>query len=235
MRGPYGLDIIDDCRRCPIKQDHLFCNLPMNILQHLTQIKATAIYPKAAVLFSQGQQPRGIFVLCVGRAKLSASTCAGKTLITKIAVHGDVLGLGAVISNRQYEVTAEMMEPGQADFIPRNEFLEFMNKHQEVALRLTKQLSRDYFEAYDAVCTLGLAISPAEKLAKLLLSWHGSNGQLMFSHEEIAEMIGSTRETVTRLFSAFKKKDLLHVKGAKLIILNKGKLQDIQSNLASLK
>lgn len=233
MRAPYGLTILDNCLTCSVREEHLFCNLSHGTLQRLNEIKSTAVYPKSAVLFIEGQQPRGVFVLCAGKAKLSTSSSQGKTLITKISQAGDVLGLNAAISNHPYEVTAEMIEPGQANFIPRDALLQFLKDHGEVALRVAEQLSRNYYTAYEEIRTLGLTTSPAEKFAKLLLSWYPekllTNGQaqvkLTLTHEEIAEMIGTTRETVSRLFSDFKKKQLLQVKGSTLVLRNKGALE----------
>jgi CRP/FNR family transcriptional regulator len=63
------------------------------------------------------RQPRGVFVLCAGKAKLFTSSSQGKTIITKFSEAGDVRGLNATISDRPYEVTDEMVEPGQAKFI----------------------------------------------------------------------------------------------------------------------
>jgi CRP/FNR family transcriptional regulator len=225
------LNILDNCLTCPVREEHLFCNLPGPALQKLNEIKSTAVYPKAAMLFIEGQQPRGVFVLCTGKVKLSTSSKEGKTIITKVSDAGDVLGLNATVSNRPYEVTAEMVEPGQANFIPRDPFLQFLREHGEVAVRVAEQLSRNYYTAYEEIRTLGLASSPSEKFAKLLLSWsnakdaNGSQVRLTLTHEEIAEMIGTTRETVSRLFSEFKKKQLLQVKGATLTIRNKEALQ----------
>ena len=233
MRTPYGLTILDDCLTCPVWEEHLFCNLPHAAVKELNEIKSTATYPKSAVLFIEGQQPRGVFVLCAGKAKLSTTSSEGKTLITSISQSGDVLGLNAAISNHPYEVTAEMIEPGQANFIPRDALIQFLKKHGEVALRVAEQLSRNYYTAYEEIRTLGLTTSPAEKFAKLLLSWYPekppTNGQaqvkLTLTHEEIAEMIGTTRETVSRLFSDFKKKQLVQVKGSTLIFNNRGALE----------
>ena len=210
-----------------------FLQLPMDALQKLNEIKSTAVYPKSAVLFIEGQQPRGVFVLCAGKVKLSTSSSEGKTLITKLSEAGDVLGLNATISNHPYEVTAEMIEPGQANFIPRDALLQFLREHGEVALRVAEQLSLNYYTAYEGIRILGLTSSPAEKFAKLLLSWYPAKGQtngqaqvkLTLTHEEIAEMIGTTRETVSRLFSDFKKKQLLQVKGSTLVLRNKGALE----------
>jgi CRP/FNR family cyclic AMP-dependent transcriptional regulator len=235
MRVPYGLNIIDNCIVCPVREEHLFCNLSLPVLQKLNEIKSTAVYPKGAMLFIEGQQPRGVFVLCTGKAKLSVSSTEGKTVILNLADAGDVLGLNATISNRPYELTAEMMEPGQANFIARDALLQFLRENGEVALPVAQQLSRNYYSAFEEVRMLGLASSPAEKLAKLLLSWSEgavesrdpSQIKLTLTHEEIAEMIGTTRETVSRLFSEFKKKDLLELRGATLIIRNRPALEHL--------
>ncbi len=233
MRAPYGLNIIDNCLNCRVREEHLFCNPPLPALQKLNEIKSTAIYPKSAMLFIEGQLPRGIFVLCTGKAKLSTSSSEGKTVILKISEPGDVLGLNATISTRPYEVTAEMVEPGQANFIGRDALLHFLREHGEVALRVAEQLSHNYYSAYEEVRTLGLATLPSEKFAKLLLSWSAnaahstdaSHIKLTLTHEEIAEMIGTSRETVSRLFSEFKRKQLLQMKGSTLIIRNKPALE----------
>src|SRR6266851_8501000 len=76
---------------------------------------------------------------CAGKVKLSTSSSEGKTLITKISDAGDILGLNAAISNHPYEVTAEMIEPGQANFIPREALLQFLKDHGEVSLRVAQQ------------------------------------------------------------------------------------------------
>ena len=102
-------------------------------------------------------------------------------------------------------------------------------------MRVAEQLSRNYYTAYEEIRTLGLTNSPAEKFAKLLLSWssdsqgagNGSQVRLTLTHEEIGEMIGTTRETVSRLFAEFKRKQLLQLKGSTLIIRNKAALKKI--------
>jgi CRP/FNR family transcriptional regulator, cyclic AMP receptor protein len=235
MRAPYGLNILDNCLTCPVREEHLFCNLTVQATQRLNDIKSTAVYPKGAMLFIEGQQPRGVFVLCVGKVKLSTSSREGKTIITKLSESGDVLGLNAVISNRPYEVTAEMMEPGQANFIARDSLLHFLKEYGEVAVRVAEQLSRNYYTAYEEIRTLGLTTSPSEKFAKLLLSWSSktahdngtSSVKLTLTHEEIAEIIGTTRETVSRLFSDFKKRQLLQLKGSTLVLRNLPALEKI--------
>jgi CRP/FNR family transcriptional regulator len=233
MKSPYGLNILDNCTTCPVREQHLFCNLSPSAVQKLNDITSAAVYPRAAMLFIEGQQGRGVFVLCSGKAKLSTTSLEGKTIITKISEHGDVLGLNATISNRPYEVTAEMLEPGQANFIAADALLRFLHDYGEVAIRVAQQLSCNYYSAYDKIRMLGLTISPEQRLAKVLLSWsteredsdHSLRLRLLLTHDEIAEMIGTTRETVTRLFADFKKKQFIQSKGSSLLILNKSALK----------
>jgi CRP-like cAMP-binding protein len=96
------------------------------------------------------------------QGKLSTTSREVKTIITKIAEHGDVLGLNANISNYPYEVTAEMMEPGQANFIPSDALLKFLHDYGEVALRVAQQLSHNYYSAHDEILTLGVT-KPRDK------------------------------------------------------------------------
>lgn len=235
MRSPYGLQVIENCLTCPYREDRLFCNLPAPVLERLAKITSTATYPKGATLFVEGQQPRGVFIICIGHVKLSTSAADGKTLIVRIAEPGDLLGLPGSISGRPYEVTAEVLEPTQANFIARNDFLNFLRAHGEAALRVAQQLSETYHSAYAEMRTIGLSHSAGEKLARFLLEWASGQKQengavkitMTLTHEEIAQTIGASRETVTRLFSDFKKKQLLQVKGSTLIIKNRAALENI--------
>jgi CRP/FNR family cyclic AMP-dependent transcriptional regulator len=233
MKSPYGLNIIDNCTACPLREQHLFCNLSPSASQRLNDITSAAVYPRGAVLFVEGQQGRGAFVLCTGKAKLSATSREGKTIITKISEHGDVLGLSASIGKHPYEVTAEMIEPGQANFIASDVLLQFLHGYGDVAIRVAQQLSHNYYSAFEQIRILGLTTSPGKRFAKILLGWSAGRGDsnhfpslnLVLTHEEIGEMIGSTRETVSRLFADFKKKQFIQSKGSSLVILNKSALE----------
>lgn len=233
MRAPYGLQIIESCVSCPCRQDRLFCDLPSAAVKRLGEITNSATYPKGATLFVEGQAARGVFIICNGHVKLSTSAADGKTLILKIADPGEVLGLPATISGKPYEVSAEVIEPTQANFISKSDFQNFLRDHGEAALRVARELSETYYSAFDEMRTIGLSNSAGEKLARFILEWAASqpNGghplkiTLSLTHEEIAQMIGSSRETVTRLFADFKKRDLLQVKGSTLLIKDKAALE----------
>src|SRR5271166_6211726 len=235
--SPYGLDIIESCLACKMRAEHIFCDLPPTALQAFENIKYATAYPKGAVLFVEGQTPRGIFVLCKGRVKLSICSTDGKTLILKIAEPGEVLGLSATVSGKPYELTAETIDPCQVNFVKRDDFLRFLKEHSDACLRVAEQLSEKYNTACHEIRSLGLSHSAAEKLANLLLEWSVKNGgarqpdrlKLPLTHEEIAQMIGTSRETVTRLFADFKKRQLIQLKGSTLVIRNRAALENLVS------
>ena len=235
MRAPYGLEIIESCLSCPHREDGLFCSLPPPAVQKLAAITSAAVYPKGATLFVEGQSPRGVFVLCSGKVKLSTSSADGRSLILRISESGEVLGLPATVTGKPYELTADVIEPTQANFISREDFLHFLREHGEAALRVAQQLGETYHSAIAEMRTIGLSHSAAEKLARFLLDLSAAheeeNGKvrltLTLTHEEIAQMIGTSRETVTRVFANFKHQRLVEVHGSSLIITNKSGLQDI--------
>ena len=200
MLSPYGLDIIESCLTCKMRADRIFCDLPTTALESFEAIKYATAYPKGAVLFVEGQAPRGIFVLCKGRVKLSICAADGKTLIMKIAEPDEVLGLSASVSGKPYELTAETIDPCQVNFVKREDFLRFLKQHADACFKVAEQLSEKYSNACHEVRSLGLSHSAGEKLAKLLLEWSSKNGEaskqeprlkLALTHEEIAQMIGN--------------------------------------------
>jgi CRP/FNR family cyclic AMP-dependent transcriptional regulator len=235
MHAPYGLEIIENCLNCLHREERLFCDLPAAALQRLSAITTASSYPKGATLFVEGQPPRGVFILCNGKVKLSTSSADGKTLILRIADVGEVLGLAAVVSGKEYQAAADVLEPTQAKFIARNDFLAFLRDHGEASLRVAQQLAENYHHSLTEMRTIALSHSAGEKLARFLLDWTAEhregNGEirvtLTLTHDEIAQMIGASRETVTRLFTDFKKKQLLEVKGSTVIIRNKPGLERI--------
>jgi CRP/FNR family transcriptional regulator len=239
MLSPYGMEIVESCITCKLRTDRIFCDLPAAALQAFENIKYATAYPEGAVLFVEGQMPRGIFVLCKGSVKLSINSPSGRTVIVKLADPGEVLGLSATISGKPYEVTAETLDPCQVNFVKREDFLHFLKDDVEACFKVAEQLSEKYHNACKEAGSLGLSHSAAEKLAKLLLEWSAKNGdgakadprlKLRLTHEEIAQMIGTSRETVTRLFAELKKRQILQSKGSTMVIRNTAALREIANH-----
>ena len=192
-----------------------------------------SILPAGAILFVEGQTPRGIFILCSGKVKLSTTSKEGKVLILKQAEAGEALGLSATISGMNYEMTAEPCTPCQLNFINRTNLMNLLQCESEVGVHAAQWLSRDFQAAYRDIHDLVLARSSAGKLAKLLLSCAPAGVQesaefrlrSTMTHEEMAQRIGSSRETVTLLLSDLKKKRLIRLEGATLVIRDRPALE----------
>lgn len=234
MKGPYGFELNDNCQSCKLRGNGFFCQLSGAALKDLDAIKFTSAYPAGAVLFIERQTARGVYVLCEGEVKLSVSSSEGKKLILRIAKPGEVLGLGSALAGTPHEITAETLRPTQVAFIPRDAFLRFVAKHPEVYPAIAGQLGSHYQVACEQLRNLGLSASAPGKLAKLLLDFavtgqqtkEGTRIKLPLTHEEIAEFIGTTRETVTRTLSEFKSQHLVELRGSSLIIEDREALEE---------
>jgi len=233
MNSPYGLDIIDNCSECTLTTPGFFCKFSPATLQSLTEVSHKSVLPAGAILFVEGQAPRGMFILCSGKVNLSTTSREGKILILKTAEAGEALGLSAAISGMGYESTAETDTPCQLNFVDRKHLLELMESHSEVGMHTAQCLSRDFQTAYRDIHDLVLTRSSAGKLARLLLSHSPTLGveaaetriHSAMTHEEMAQRIGASRETVTRLLGSLKKKQLIRLDGPTLVIRDRSALE----------
>lgn len=239
MLSPYGLEVVESCLSCQLRTQRFLCDLGPAALQAFEHIKAVTTYPKGAVLFVQGQTPRGIFLLCQGQVKLSMGSTDGRQLITRIAEAGDVMGLSATVSGKPYELTAETMVPCQVNFVKREDFLRFLNSHSDACIKVAEHLSKKYLGLCQEMRSLALSDSASQKLAQLLVEWCLRGGEankpephlkIVLSREEISQMIGTSRETVTRTLRDFRKRQILQSKGATLVIRDKAALKLIATS-----
>ena len=167
--------------------------------------------------------------------KLTTTSRDGKTLILRIAQAGEVLGLHGTVSGKPYELTAETLQPCQLDFVKRDDFLKFLQRHADACLNAAQHLSQNCQSAYEMIRSLGLSHSVSEKLARLLLEWAGDGEQtkdgirikIALTHEEIAQLIGTSRETVTRVLGEFRDKQFAQLRGSTLLITNRAALEKL--------
>lgn len=201
-------------------------NSPLRAIPGIDRVRRSRIYARGQVVFREGHMARGIYVLSSGRAKVSISSADGRKLIIRIANGGEVLGLYAGLTGRPFEATAEIVEGGRVDFISRHDLLNLLGQ-QAFGLDLVEMFSRQFSDLIDHTRMLALSESALEKLARLILRWgrdfgertsEGVRVRLVLTQEEIAQIIGASRETVTRLFSALKRDQIIRVKRDALVI-----------------
>jgi CRP/FNR family cyclic AMP-dependent transcriptional regulator len=234
VKTPYGLEIIDNCPECKCSQPGFFCSFSARAVKCLEQTSHHTTLPAGAILFVEGQIPRGIFVLCSGRVKLSTASRDGKVLILKFAEAGEALGLSAAISGMNYEMTAETATPCQLNYVDRKNLMTLIEEHSEVGMHAAQALSREFQFAYRDMHDLVLARSSTGKLARLLLlsctpAAVADQAEVRvrsgMTHEEMAQRIGASRETVTRLLSDLKRRHLIRLDGSTLVIRDRPALE----------
>lgn len=236
MKYAQNLQMPENCMGCSLRKTNWFCGFSSELLKSFSAISRPSFYPGGALLFVEGQRPRGAFIICAGRVKLSTTSREGKVLILKVAGPGEVLGLSAVVSGSAYETTAETVGPCQINFAEGENMLRLIEKNAELSLRSIRALSTEFQSVYRDIHELVLARSSAGKLARLLLAWTRPEGgktdtvpgiPASLTHEEMAQMIGASRETVTRLLGDLKKKELIRVEGSMLVIRDRPALEQM--------
>jgi len=231
----FGKLRISECEACTYRSSRPFCNLSEEALEAFGAIGTKAAFPRGAVIFAEGDRADSVVLLCTGQAKLSCTSRDGKTMILKIAGPGDVLGLGAVVAGTAYELTAQTVEPVQINTIRRKEFLAFLNQYGEASMHAAQALGSEYKTAFMDARLLALATSASSRLARVLIDWARSaaNGKaelkftMALTHEELGNMSGTSRETVTRLLGKFQREKLIEIHGATIRILNPEKLEEM--------
>lgn len=223
-----------DCESCSLRIHRDFSTAA---LRDFELIGIQMRLPKGAVLFQEGNPADAIAVLYKGQVKLQSTSREKKTVILNIAMPGDVLGLGAVISGRCHEVTAETLQPSSVKSIRRDEFLSFLSRHRQANMHAARILSEDYRSAFFDANHLARAPSAIGRLASVLLdlsrNCSGEEAQQRFTmaltHEELANLAGISRETVTRMLSRFKRERWIQVHGSSMTILARERLLQLAS------
>ena len=198
------------CNDCPVQRS--FCPLPADLRTVFEALKTTTALDKGETFFHEGEPCRSVFVICSGYVKLTTASSEGKVLLLRFAGPGDLLGVAeAVLGNAPYECSGVAAEPVLVAVIPSDTFLRFVGAYPDTCVRLTLALSEQYKAAQRETRFLAFGETSTARLARLLMDWSAERGRTdadgvhipsRVTHTEIAQSIGSTRETVTRILGA---------------------------------
>lgn len=178
------------------------------------------LHARGRVLFAEGEPTRGVYILRNGRAAVSISSSEGRVVILRMAHAGDVLGLNSVLRNGFYDVTVKTLEPCHTAFISRTELIEVMGKSRAGAQAVLSILSRELAELTERARSLLLPQTASARIARLLLEWCTQSTQIdkFLTQEEIAQMICSSRETVTRLLTSMSRGNIIRITSDSIVI-----------------
>jgi CRP/FNR family transcriptional regulator len=208
------------------------------VLADLELATSTISLPAQAPLFSQGDDARCLYLICSGYMKLTAGRTHDRQMIVRVAGPGSMLGLYAVLSHGMYEVSAESLTPAQLRPVERDRFLSFLRAHKEAQMRAVQCICQEYRFALQDACRIALAETVAGRLGHLLVDLGNQIGEhmptgeskfpLLLTHEEMASMTCTTRETVTRTLGQFRKDGWISIEDSLVTLHQPGALETLQ-------
>ena len=223
------------CAACSNRRPSWFCSLGSAVLADLELATSAVSLPAQASLFNQGEDARCLYLICGGYLKLTTGRHRNRQMIVRIAGPGSMLGIYAVLSDGVYEVSAESLTSAQLRPIERDRFLTFLHSHKEAQTRAVQCICQEYRFALQDACRISLSETVAARLGRLLLELAHQIGEhleggsfrfpLLLTHEEMASMACTTRETVTRTLGQFRRDGWISIEDSLITLHHPNNLQ----------
>jgi CRP/FNR family transcriptional regulator len=215
----------------------MFSALSEETQKRLERIAEQRQYRRRQVVHFADQAGDFVYLLCAGRVKVSRVSEQGREVTLYLIEGNQVFGeTGLVSENQPYELMAETLEDSLVAVFRRNDIIAALNENPKAAAEMLRLVSERRSQAETAVADLVFLDVP-KRLAKLLLRLHDAHGskasktgtliKAKFTHQELANMIGSTRETTTLILNDFKRQGSIDFTGRKIVVRSRGELEDI--------
>jgi CRP-like cAMP-binding protein len=217
------------------KSQSIFSDLPEEDFALLTAHQSEQAYSRGEIIFREGSHPSGIFYIKKGRVKKYKAVEGGGEQIIYVANTGEFIGYHAVLSGERLPDSAAALEESTISFIPKEDFLEVLQRSTLLGGRLLKILSHEFSVLVNGL-TLFSQRSVRERLALQLIVLRekykidfqpGMSVEINLSREDLANLVGTARENVVRILSEFKEKGILETKGRLIVVKNVTKLIEV--------
>lgn len=214
------------CDDCPARANGVFSSLSRAQAQELARSTVLNTYKRGQVLFYEGNHSNGVFCVYAGKVKLYKGGSLGRQYIIRIETGGSLLGYRNILTKQPYHYAAEAIEDSTICFINKTTFMSLLSGNPAVALMVMKKLSLELSDLEQKTVDL-VDKSSRVRLARLLLDLKDKHSKaspagveltIRLSREELAEAIGITRETATRLLSQFREGGVLDLDGPRILI-----------------
>ena len=219
------------CFQCNARYHSIFNELSSLELEALDDFKTCQKFKKGEVIFEEGAYPHGVHCINSGKVKVSQSGADGREQIIHLSKNGDVLGYRAVLGGDKYSCSAVALEDSAICFIPTKVLIALIEKDPKLAFNIIHLFSNELKAAERGITNIAQK-SVKERLAQGLLLLKESYGleddnktiNIRITREELANIVGTARETVTRLLFDFEKEGTIALEGKKIKILDQSKL-----------
>ncbi len=212
--------------------------LPEETLKRLERTAEQRQYRRRQVVHFADQPGDYVYLLCTGRVKIARVSEQGRELTLYLLEDGSLFGeTGLLDGSDTYEMMAETLEDSLVVAFRRSDILAALQHSLTATQALLRLVSERRMLAENQVADLVFLEVP-KRLAKLLLRLHdgqggsraGRGGQMLkgkLTHQELANVIGSTRETTTLILNDFKRQGLIDFLGRKLLVTNRPALEKL--------
>jgi CRP-like cAMP-binding protein len=220
IRGIFPID------KWNFKSESILKDLPPEDFALLTAHKTEQEYSKGEIIFREAAYPSGIFYIVDGKVKKYKVDKEGKEHIIYVANAGEILGYHAILSEDRYPDSASTLEKSRIAFIPKEDFLNVLQQSAVLSKRLLKTLSHEF-----AVLANSLSVfaqkSVRERVALQLIVLRekykvnfqpGMPVEINISRDDLANIVGTVRESAVRILTEFKEAGILETKGRKIIV-----------------
>ncbi|GBD86387.1 cAMP receptor protein [bacterium BMS3Abin03] len=217
----------------------IFSDLNPETIEKVSKLGTVRTYPKQSVILSEEDAGSALFVIISGKVKVARSSKddASKEVILSILNPSDFFGEMALLDGMTRSANVIALEDSKLFIIQRNDFLNLLEQHPEVSITLLQELTQRFRAASMKIKALSLKDAEG-KVATVILQLADDIGKikqgvveiekLPFQHD-LANMAGTSRETISRTLHSFAKKGLIELEGSKLRITNYETFKDLFS------
>ena len=202
-------------------------------IEQLERVGQLHRYAARIAVIHHGEPAHSVYVVRQGKLKLSLISRRGRCVVFRFAVPGDLLGFSSVLNQTDHDFAAQTMEPSILLSVPRNRFLQLLQTSREVSSFAMKTLAHDHEAMLRGIRRLGMSASIRERLAQLLLNCLElpradclpMSIRMNWTYDELADMVNSSRETVTRTMRQFEREELISRRGSLVHVRNATRLK----------
>ncbi len=215
----------------------IFSDLPEDTIEKIAQVGSTRTYKKDSIILMEDEVGGALFIIVKGKVKVTRTSNDGREVILNILTDSDIFGEMALLDGQTRSATVTAMEDSEIFIIQRNQFLEFLKEHPEISIALMQELSKRLRTADMQIKSLSLKDAEG-KVATVILQLANDIGKIKQGiveidklplQQDLANMAGTSRETISRTLHSFAKKGLIELEGSKLRIFNYEKFKNMYS------
>ena len=221
----------------PLKKCPLFAGLREDDLRKIRAIASPRRFGKNEILFGEGQEAKGFYVLLSGKVKLYKVSAEGKEQILHVVSPPDAFAEAALFLEGTYPAFAEALADSQLLFFPKRDFVQLIERNPQLSINIIVSLSHFLKKFASLIEELSLK-EVSSRIAKHLIdlslkaSKEGKSPkevELDLSKTQLASKLGTISETLSRTLAKMRAKKIIDVKRSRILILDRETLEDLAS------